>query len=70
LLYFAGITGFFVDLVLAAISTGSTIQLRISAADSFAPTPSSGFVLAPLPATAWQTEHFCAAYTSSPFFTS
>src|SRR5258705_2780341 len=60
--------GFFVDLALAAASVGVTIQLRISSADSLVPTPSSGLALLPFPAMAWQTEHFCAVYTSSPFF--
>ena len=64
--YFFGIGGFFVDFVLAAISIGLTIQLRMSSADSFVPTPSSGFVLLPLPAMAWHIEHFCAAYTCLP----
>ena len=31
-----------------------------SSADSFAPTPSSGLALLPLPAMLWQTWHFCA----------
>ena len=45
----------------AVIATGSVIHCRISSALSFLPTPSSGLVLLPLPATAWHTEHFCAS---------
>ncbi len=58
--YLAGIGGFLVDFALAAISVGFTIHWRISSADSFAPTPSSGLALLPLPAMPWQTWHFCA----------
>ena len=54
----AGIGGFLVDFALAVISTGFTIHSLMSAADSFAPTPSSGLALLPLPAMLWQTEHF------------
>ena len=50
--YFSGIGGFLVDLAFAAISIGSTIHCRMSSADSFVPTPSSGFALLPLPAMA------------------
>src|SRR6185436_12144828 len=64
--HFFGIGGFLLELVLAAIATGSTIHARMSSAESFAPTPSSGLALPPLPAIAWQTEHFWAAYTCWP----
>src|SRR5687767_7577047 len=59
--YLLGIGGFLVDFTLAAISVGFVIHSRTSLADSFAPTPSSGLVLFPLPATLWQTWHFWAA---------
>ena len=59
--YFGGMTGFFVDLCLAAAATGSVIHCLVSSADSLAPTPSSGFVALPLPAIAWHRLHFCAA---------
>ena len=49
----AGIGGFLVDLVFAVISFGLTIHCLMSAADSLAPTPSSGFAALPLPAMAW-----------------
>src|SRR5262245_38385517 len=60
LAYFAGIGGFPVDFDFFAISTGLTIHSRISAADSLAPTLSSGLFLFPLPAIIWQTIHFWA----------
>jgi hypothetical protein len=53
-----GIGGFFVDFAFAAASTGWVIHWRMSAADSLAATPSSGFALPPFPAMAWQIEHF------------
>ena len=59
--YFSGIGGFLVDLAFAAVSIGSTIHARMSAAVSFVPTPSSGLALPPLPAMEWHIEHFCAA---------
>ena len=46
--YFAGIGGFFVDFVFAAIAFGSRIHCLISSALSLVPTPSSGFDLLPL----------------------
>ena len=58
--HFFGIGGFLVEFALAAIATGSTIHARMSSAESFAPTPSNGFCLFPLPVTAWQTWHFWA----------
>jgi hypothetical protein len=53
--------GFLVDLAFAAIPFGSTIHCLMSSALSFPPTPSSGFVFLPLPATEWQVAHFWAA---------
>ena len=61
LAYLGGMTGFFVDLALAAAATGSTIHCFVSSADSFAPTPSSGFVFLPTPAMEWHRLHFCLA---------
>jgi hypothetical protein len=52
LAHFFGIGGFFVDFVCAIISSGCVIHLRTSSAESFAPTPSSGFCLLPFPAIA------------------
>src|SRR5688572_24495601 len=61
LVHFAGIGGFLADLVFAVISAGWVIQRRMSSAESFEPTPSSGLDFPPLPAIAWQTWHFCAS---------
>src|SRR5262245_4653016 len=53
--YLFGIGGFFVDFAFVVISGGLVIHNRVSAALSFAPTPSSGLVLFPLPPIAWHS---------------
>ena len=51
--YLFGIGGFLVDFAFAAMSFGWVIHCLMSSADSFPPTPSSGFALLPFPATEW-----------------
>src|SRR5581483_4586802 len=54
-------------LVFAVIPFASTIQGRISSGFIFEPTTSNAPFELPLPAIEWHSEHFCAAYTCSPF---
>src|SRR3954453_2447251 len=68
--YLFGIGGFLVDFAFAVISAGCVIHCRMSSALILPPTPSSGLVLLPLPATAWHIWHFWAVWTSCPFLTS
>ena len=63
-------TGFRTAFVFAVISGAATIHWWISSADSFEPTPSRAPFALPFPAMEWQIEHFCAAWTASPRFTS
>src|SRR5436190_5923827 len=58
--YLFGIGGFLVDFAFAAMSFGWVIHCLMSSADSFPPTPSSGFALLPFPATEWHIWHFWA----------
>ena len=53
-----GIGDLLADFTFLAISIGSTIHSRISAAESFDPTPSRGSCLAPSSSMEWHTWHF------------
>src|SRR4029434_9302830 len=46
------------DLLFSAISLGVLIQALMSSEESLLPTPSSGFLEFPLPATEWHIVHF------------